>query len=240
MIAGISSIIDPRNRYATEMREIISNFLEQHPHDPAADDFSKKESAIIYTLSRRAKELEDKRFSDSISRPRSNSYRLGQDNISAERHEPMPLARKSPVTGFLSRQSPMQGTSGTGSPDDDQPQQLLDHWLMSNTSFGPHLSSVDPSQGLYQDGAPFPGSMPMGDATYPQPDIWMDPNMGVVQNPGLGMMLPPQQAGFMPGEGYTQAANGQLVPGMDGQWGDGNSVQYWNTLVDRKWRPVSS
>jgi hypothetical protein len=127
--------------------------MEQHPHDPSLDDFSKKESAIvrqcdskcslqIYTLYHRTKEIEDRRRAEHTARPLSSSLRGTQDNVSAERHEPMPVHRgagtsnglirgpngtplqvKSPLTGFMARQSPMN-QSGTHSPDDDQPQQL--------------------------------------------------------------------------------------------------------------------
>lgn len=58
MIAGISIIIDPvssrgglglyqRSSHSSDMRAILQKFLEDHPHDPSMDDFSKKESAIV-------------------------------------------------------------------------------------------------------------------------------------------------------------------------------------------------
>lgn len=32
------------------MRMIVQSFMEQHPHDPRADDFSQKEAAIVSVL----------------------------------------------------------------------------------------------------------------------------------------------------------------------------------------------
>ena len=53
MIAGLSLILDPNNARAGAMSEIVQSFMEQHPHDPAADEFSQKEAAIVRTLARR-------------------------------------------------------------------------------------------------------------------------------------------------------------------------------------------
>lgn len=66
MIAGISMIIDPvstfqyyyshntdfwqRAAHSNDMRMIVQSFMEQHPHDPKADDFSQKEAAIVSVL----------------------------------------------------------------------------------------------------------------------------------------------------------------------------------------------
>lgn len=113
----------------------------------------------------------------------------------------------------------------------------LDHWLMSNTSFAPPLSSLDPAQTLYATNGDFQ-SIPVD--PYPQPGaMWLDPNLppGSIPNPGLGMtLLPTQPMEYMPpgGPEFIQAPNGMVAPGVGGQWGDGNSMQYWNTLVDRE------
>ena len=50
MIAGLSLILNPSNPHADDMRDIVQSFMEQHPHDPAADEFSQKEAAIVGLL----------------------------------------------------------------------------------------------------------------------------------------------------------------------------------------------
>lgn len=47
MIAGISLIMNPQAPYATEMKDIIRLFMEQHPCDSAADDFTQQEATIV-------------------------------------------------------------------------------------------------------------------------------------------------------------------------------------------------
>lgn len=47
MIAGISMIVDPRGLHAADMRQIVQSFMQEHPHDPRADDFTQKEAAIV-------------------------------------------------------------------------------------------------------------------------------------------------------------------------------------------------
>jgi hypothetical protein len=47
VIAGISLLVDPTGRHASEMRQIVQEFMQEHPHDPRADDFSQKEAAIV-------------------------------------------------------------------------------------------------------------------------------------------------------------------------------------------------
>jgi hypothetical protein len=75
----------------------------------------------------------------------------------------------------------------------------------------------------------------MPTAPYPQPDMWGNPDGAMVTpTPGLGVMFPPQPLEYLPQDGYGTNPNGYAMPGMDGQWGDGNSSQYWNNLVDRE------
>jgi hypothetical protein len=106
----------------------------------------------------------------------------------------------------------------------------LDHWLMSNTSFGPPLSSLDPSQVVYSQANAFA----FAPEYTGQGDVWVDPSVpGIVPNSGLGVTFQPQNVGFVPAP-MGDFMPSQEVPGMEGQWGDGNSVQYWNNLVDRK------
>jgi hypothetical protein len=50
MIAGISMIIDPRGSHVADMRHILQDFMQEHPHNPRADDFSQKEAAIVSRL----------------------------------------------------------------------------------------------------------------------------------------------------------------------------------------------
>ncbi|WVR04770.1 hypothetical protein IAU60_001782 [Kwoniella sp. DSM 27419] len=163
MIAGISNILDPRAPHAVDMKLIVQAFMEQHPHDPKADEFSQKEAAIIHTLHRRAQEMED-RVSSGDRRPRLT------DNTSFERSSksmPAPPVPTPPATGgsgassdggrnvplpAISPQSYMRASPhasmgptppGLGtSPEEDHPQRLLDHWLMSNASFGPGSDST--------------------------------------------------------------------------------------------------
>lgn len=47
MIAGISLIINPTTPYASDMKAIVRLFMEQHPHDPKADDFTQQEATIV-------------------------------------------------------------------------------------------------------------------------------------------------------------------------------------------------
>jgi hypothetical protein len=47
MIAGISLLINPETPHASEMKEIMRLFMEQHPVDPTADDFSQQEATIV-------------------------------------------------------------------------------------------------------------------------------------------------------------------------------------------------
>jgi len=47
MIAGISLILNPRTPHASEMKEILRLFMEQHPWNPKADDFTQQEATIV-------------------------------------------------------------------------------------------------------------------------------------------------------------------------------------------------
>ena len=101
MIAGLSLILDPKNQHAGDMREIVQSFMEQHPHDPAADEFSQKEAAIvsvrcwpagqsvnvqISTLYKRAEEAAEKQS--------RGQYRFEtRSNVSIERGTPAVSAK---------------------------------------------------------------------------------------------------------------------------------------------------
>jgi hypothetical protein len=73
MIAGISLILNPRTPHAADMKEILRLFMEQHPLNPKADDFTQQEATIvseviqllltrqIATLHRRGLEVEARR-----------------------------------------------------------------------------------------------------------------------------------------------------------------------------------
>lgn len=128
---------------------------------------------------------------------------------------------------------------------------------MSNTPFGPPLSSLDPSQVIYAQ----PGQATTDGLTeFPAQPVWMDHGVsGMIHNPGLAMAFVPHHPVGNLGMGtpsWGPAGNGEMLPppqianvgsdgqpllglgvsGMGGQWGDGNSSQYWNTLVDRELR----
>ncbi|WVQ79880.1 hypothetical protein IAT38_001980 [Cryptococcus sp. DSM 104549] len=293
MIAGISMIIDPRSSHSKDMGLIVKSFMEQHPHDPKADDFSQKEAAIIYTLHRRGQEMEEKR--------RARYPRLSHDNTSFERSSPrntvgsqrasMPApplphsssgdnlagsegARSVPLpspSGSAGAHAMFRGSPyGTGmgptppgmgaSPEDDHPQKLLDHWIVSNTSFGPGADST----------------MNLGIGLFPMPMPPLAPSADINTNgiPTHAQGTPnPQQpspgqmgAGYTPTSGYVAGATpGQMnwldpslmagamgagggMPGMGGMGeppvggagqmggpyagGDGNNSQYWNALID--------
>jgi hypothetical protein len=47
MIAGISLILNPRTPHAADMKEILRLFMEQHPLNPKADDFTQQEATIV-------------------------------------------------------------------------------------------------------------------------------------------------------------------------------------------------
>jgi len=91
MIAGISLILNPRTPHAAEMKEILRLFMEQHPFNPKADDFTQQEATIvgdkrrskltnqISTLHRRGLEVEARR-------QHTRQHRI---NTSAERSQPI-------------------------------------------------------------------------------------------------------------------------------------------------------
>ena len=115
MIAGISVIIDPSGPHADDMRALMKSFMEQHPTDPSADDFSQKEVGIIYTLHRRAKEIESRR------RARRGSVLLADKPgmaVSSERDKPnlapAPTAQSNVPPEQPSR-APLQQTPQSGS-----------------------------------------------------------------------------------------------------------------------------
>lgn len=47
MIAGISLILNPQTPHAADMKEILRLFMEQHPLNPKADDFTQQEATIV-------------------------------------------------------------------------------------------------------------------------------------------------------------------------------------------------
>ncbi|KAK8847577.1 hypothetical protein IAR55_005436 [Kwoniella newhampshirensis] len=291
MIAGISLIIDPRAPHVNDMRQIVQSFMEQHPHDPKADDFSQKEAAIIYTIHRRALEMEEKRA-------RRLAPRLSLDNTSFERSSrrnseknamaapPVPSgdhsgvssapsndgSRPVPLTSPASRQShprmsPYPAGSGLGptppnvsaSPEEDHPQRLLDHWLVSNTSFGP---GADSTMNSFNTGI---GLFPFAMQQQMQPPFLQQTSSDTVMQNQQPFQAQQGQA-FVPSQAGTetlQAPSGWMDPslaaapsgsgmtdpsglvagtggaggfgghtGAAGGGGDGNSAQYWNALID--------
>lgn len=74
MIAGISAIIFPHNDDATEMRAIMATFLEDHPIDKHVpkDQTTQKETAIIYTLYRRALQVLENNDLNTGGHPRES------------------------------------------------------------------------------------------------------------------------------------------------------------------------
>ena len=84
-----------------------------------------------------------------------------------------------------------------------------------------------------------------GEATSNGHQVWMDPNVtggaGMMGGGLMGMPMGPMGAAGTTIDGQMSFApmNSQMgmVPGMEGQWGDGNSTQYWDRLVDgESWR----
>ena len=53
MIAGISLILNPQTPHAADMKEILRLFMEQHPLNPKADDFTQQEATIVRVLTNR-------------------------------------------------------------------------------------------------------------------------------------------------------------------------------------------
>ncbi|EIW71030.1 hypothetical protein TREMEDRAFT_27559 [Tremella mesenterica DSM 1558] len=150
------------------------------------------------------------------------------------------------VNSFLRNEGRAHSHSSPGmgsSSEDDHPQRLLDHWIYSNTQFGP----ADTALGLQQYQA------------YPQPGL-----------PGYinGSQVPLMQQGGMVGQGYTDLGgfggfggwgdpnvggggplmgmgmadpslmSGALTGGIRGSLAetDGNNSVYWNALVDGEFK----
>ena len=72
-------------------------------------------------------------------------------------------------------------------------------------------------------------------------DPWMIPSQGMAPDPsatqGLNLTFEPgMQPMHMSGMG-PQPGSLPHNPAMVGYWGDGNSSQYWNNLVDRELPP---
>ncbi|WVN89314.1 uncharacterized protein L203_104536 [Cryptococcus depauperatus CBS 7841] len=263
MIAGISLIINPRASYSNDMRKIVQAFMEQHPHDPKADDFSQKEAAIIHTLYLRSQEIEEKRatrryqqrlpldnpaFNTSFERTsphisRSNSAatrssRLNEqpkqikDHSDSEPSKIVPLPSPSGSAQAMFKGSPFGTGSGhmTGSPEDDHPQELLDQWIINNTSFGPGADSTvnTGSYPTYFHSTNTSGinDLPLSSTSDGQMSqiysdmsqtamAWMDPSLMAGGNiAALQTSMP------------VNAVRG--IPGGNGK----NSMQYWNTLID--------
>jgi len=141
MIAGISLILNPRTPHAAEMKEILRLFMEQHPFNPKADDFTQQEATIvslieqfpadhqISTLHRRGLELEARRqytkqrhvnTSAERSQPISSPPK-GRNGLTDEGHgrSSMDSQAQANVSAWQSGvQSYLQ------SPEDDRSQQL--------------------------------------------------------------------------------------------------------------------
>lgn len=276
MIAGISMIIDPRAAHSSDMRMIVQSFMEQHPHDPKADDFSQKEAAIIYTLHRRAQEMEERRT-------RRNAPRWSADNTSSQRPaprstgtrsamhsppHPAPESKDKQATSEPSRSVPLlpspsgsvqayfkgsyygqnSGPTPPGlgtSPEEDHPQRLLDHWLMSNTSFGPGADSTmnQFNIGLYSMPVPTMvndrGSDSASHGAGPHPSPHQYPPAGYQHgHPPQPIQVPEQMPWMDPSLIPVTPASALQAPavisGMSGGvvGGDGNNTQYWNALID--------
>ncbi|OCF45779.1 nuclear protein [Kwoniella heveanensis CBS 569] len=226
MIAGISILIDPRAAHAGDMKQIVQSFMEQHPHDPKADDFSQKEAAIIYTLHQRAQEMEERRNQRRNSSLVPSGGRLSHDNTSFERSSksmPAPPVPTPPLSGehsasnsaepksvplpAISPQSyvraspyaPSMGPTPPGmgtSPEDDHPQRLLDNWLVQNTSFGPGSDSTM----NFNIGPYHPSQVPIGIPGMPG------------HHPQMAQSVPMGQTSSRPG--------GVSVPGAAGGGGE--------------------
>lgn len=51
MIAGICLLLEPHSSHASDMWNILANFMSHHPH--SADEFSKKEAEIVSLCKRK-------------------------------------------------------------------------------------------------------------------------------------------------------------------------------------------
>jgi len=71
MIAGISLILNPRTPHAAEMKEILRLFMEQHPFNPKADDFTQQEATIVSWTGCTRADVSD--IYSTSPRPRSRS-----------------------------------------------------------------------------------------------------------------------------------------------------------------------
>jgi len=98
----------------------------------------------------------------------------------------------------------------------------LDHWLMSNTSFGPSANATFTNRSPIQQSLPTPAS---SSHNYEGPQNvtgLMDPNLSTGK-PVLGMRHTEPVA-------MTADLSGMMDGPMVG--GDGNNAQFWNALID--------
>jgi hypothetical protein len=139
MIAGISLILNPRTPHAAEMKEILRLFMEQHPFNPKADDFTQQEATIvslteqyladkqISTLHRRGLEVEARRqytkqrhvnTSAERSQPISSPPK-GRNGLTDHARSSMDSQAQANVSAWQSGVQPY-----LQSPEDDRSQQL--------------------------------------------------------------------------------------------------------------------
>ncbi|BEJ12592.1 hypothetical protein CspHIS471_0210520 [Cutaneotrichosporon sp. HIS471] len=157
MIAGINLLLEPTSPYASDMWKIMTNFMEHNPYSPNSDEFSRREAAIIHTLSKRASSL---RRSQSGESGGEDLFHPLQDNTSFERGgRPSSHTRgNSRATGESSRPSssrasragsavsvqdtPAAASQGLETPpsdvaaNPDQIQDLFNKFLTANSEFG--------------------------------------------------------------------------------------------------------
>ncbi|KIR54550.1 nuclear protein [Cryptococcus gattii Ru294] len=267
-----SSFREFRAAHSNDMRMIVQSFMEQHPHDPKADDFSQKEAAIIYTLHRRAQEMEERRqrrygprrSADNLSFQRSSPRNTGTRSAMHSPPQPTLESSEKQATSEPSRSAPLLSPCGSApsyfkgtpygqglgptppgvSPEEDHPQRLLDHWLMSNTSFGPGADSTMNQFNIGFFSGPVPtmvsesGSGSAGH-TGPQVSPHQYPSVGYQQgHPPHPIQVPEQMPWMDPSLVPTTPVPALQAPavisGMSGgiMGGDGNNMQYWNALID--------
>ncbi|ODN79510.1 hypothetical protein L202_03476 [Cryptococcus amylolentus CBS 6039] len=271
-----SSFREFRSSHTNDMRQIVQSFMEHYPHDPKADDFSQKEAAIIHTLHQRAVEMEERRLrryqprlsTDNTSYERGSprdprppmapplaptSSHDGGENGRSDRSRNAPLPSPSGSAQAHFRGSPYGAGVGPtppsmgASPEDDHPQRLLDHWLVTNQSFGPGADSTmnQYNMSLY----PTPVGA-VGGGGIPVDPVFQDPSGGQsvshMEQVAGSMPMQPQpqysqqgQSGWLDPSLFSATPVASLqapavINGMPPGFGavEGNNTQYWNMLID--------